>query len=349
MDWDSLRGETMAATLHDVAREAGVSIKTVSNVVNSLPYVRETTALKVRAAIDKLGYTPNFAARNLRSGRKGVVGLIIPDLRNTYFAELAAEVMLAAERHGLAVLIDMVQQNRESETAALRGSRIQMTDGVLYSALSLDRDDLAALDISTPMVLLGDRIFDGPTDHVTIQNTDAARAATQHLIETGRRQILAIGAHPGEVLGSAALRLAGYQQALEEAGIRYDPSLVIEAGRWLRSDGAEAMARALESGIKFDAVFAFNDLMAFGAMRTLQDAGYSIPDDVSLIGFDDVDETRYSSPPLSSIDPGRAEIAERAIVALVERMGGNTVADPREIPVEFHLVTRESTGVKGTD
>jgi DNA-binding LacI/PurR family transcriptional regulator len=333
----------MAATLHDVAREAGVSIKTVSNVVNSYPYVRETTATRVRAAIDKLGYTPNFAARNLRSGRKGVIGLIIPDLRNTYFAELAAEVMLAAERHGLAVLIDMVQQNRESETAALKGSRIQMTDGVLYSALSLDREDLTALDISTPMVLLGDRIFDGPTDHVTIQNTEAARAATTHLLETGRRRILAIGAHPGEVLGSAGLRMAGYQQALAEAGIAYDPALVIPAERWLRSDGAAAMAQALESKVKFDAVFAFNDLMAFGAIRTLQDAGYSIPTDVAVVGFDDVDEARYSSPPLTSIDPGRAEIAERAVVALIERMGATTTGEPREYPVAFRLVTREST------
>ena len=333
----------MAATVHDVAREAGVSIKTVSNVVNSQPFVSEATALKVKAAIDKLGYTPNLAARNLRSGRKGVIGLIIPDLRNTYFAELAAEVMLAAERHGLAVLIDMVKQNRESEIAALRGSRIQMTDGVLYSALSLEPEDLGALDISTPMVLLGDRIFNGPTDHVTIQNTEGARAATQHLIETGRRKILALGAHPGEVVGSAGLRLEGYRQALSEAAIAYDPSRVFEAGRWLRADGATAMSAALARGVEFESVFAFNDLMAFGAIRTLQDAGYSIPDDVALIGFDDVDESRYSSPPLSSVDPGRAEIAERAVAALVERMGSSSPIPPREMPVGFRVVARDST------
>lgn len=332
----------MPATVHDVARVAGVSIKTVSNVVNNYAHISPQTKRKVLEAIDQLDYTPNLAARNLRMGKSGVIGLIIPDLRNVYFAELAADVMRAAERHGLAVLIEMVN-DRKTETAALHGSRIQMTDGVLYSALALGQEDVDLLDIPTPMVLLGDRIFNGPKDHVTIQNTEGAKRATQHLIETGRRKILVLGSHEGELIGSAGLRLEGYRQGLEEADIDYDASLVYPAGTWLRSDGAHAMREALKAQVVFDAVFAFNDALAFGAMRVLQEAGLRIPSDVALIGFDDIDETRYSSPTLSTIDPGRTEIAERAVDALVQRMNGETDILPREIPADFRLVVREST------
>ena len=342
----------MSVTMRDVARVADVSIKTVSNVINNYKYIRPETRQKVLEAIGKLDYRPNLSARSLRSRRSGVIGLIIPDLRNGYFAELAGSVMRAASRRGLSVLIEQVAGDRESELAALRGLRSRIVDGLLYSVLALDQNDIGVLaEVGMPVVLLGERTFNGPTDHVTMANIVGATAATRHLVTVGRRRILALGAHPGEIIGSAGLRLSGYREALDEAGIACDERLVRAAGTWHRRDGAEAMRAVLADGVGFDAVFAFNDTLALGAMRVLQEAGFQIPRDVAVIGFDDLEEARYSLPTLSSISPGREEIAETAIDMLMERIDGDdgSIA-PREVETTFELVVRESTGTdKGAD
>jgi DNA-binding LacI/PurR family transcriptional regulator len=338
----------VSITLHDVARLAEVSIKTVSNVINDYPHVRPATKQKVLDAIDELGYQPNLSARSLRSGRTGVIGLIIPDLRNAYFAELAEAVMSAAAERNLILTIQQTNNERKREVELLRDPRLQMVDGILYSALVLGQEDVELLDIPTPLVLLGERIFNGPTDHVTMQNIEAAYAATEYLAKLGRKRILALGAHIGEVIGSAGLRLTGYRRALEDAGLPYDDSLVFEVQSWHRSDGATAMHRVLESGVQFDAMFAFNDALGLGAMRVLQEAGLRVPDDVAVIGFDDIDETRYSLPTMTTIDPGRQEIAETAVAMLMERIDskaqGTTVV-PREFMSSFRLIERESTAV----
>jgi len=322
----------MSATLHDVARAAGVSIKTVSNVINNYPHVRSATRERVEAAIDELQYRPNQAARSLRSGRADMIGLIVPDLRNPYFAELADDVMRAARAHGFSVLIEQFDAERDSELAALRGARRRGLDGVLYSVLSLGEDDAALLDeVGMPMVLLGERIFHSAHDHVTMRNA------------AGRRRILALGSHPGEVVGSAGLRLRGYEAALAEAGRELDPRLVVPVDRWHRVDGAEAMRAVLDAGVEFDGVVGFNDSLALGAMRVLLERGVRIPEDVAIVGFDDLDETRYSLPALTTIDPGRSEIARVAVDLLVERITGDAEVAPREFLADFHLVEREST------
>ncbi|MFF1878433.1 LacI family DNA-binding transcriptional regulator [Leifsonia sp. NPDC058230] len=335
----------MAVTLHDVARAAGVSIKTVSNVINDYPHIRESTKARVLEAIRELGYQPNLSARGLRSGRTGVISLIIPDLKNAYFAELSDAVMRAAAEHDLVVMIQQSGGIRERELEVLHGPRMRMVDGILFSVLALGQEDAALLDIPTPLVLLGERIFNGPADHVTMQNVAASRAATEHMIELGRRRILAFGAHEHEVIGSAGLRLTGYRQALEAAGRPVDERLIVNVGNWHRSDGAEAMRAALDSGLEFDAVVAFNDSIALGAMRVLQEKGIRVPDEVAVIGFDDIDETRYSLPSLSTIDPGREEIARTAVSVLIERIADPAAAlPPREFEAGFRVVERESTG-----
>jgi DNA-binding LacI/PurR family transcriptional regulator len=333
----------VSITMHDVAARAGVSIKTVSNVVNDYPYVSDATRSKVEQAIAELGYRPNLSARSLRSGRSGVISLIIPDLRNAYFAELADAVMRQARARGLSVLIEQVAGGRDVELEILRGPRMQLVDGILYSPLSLDREDSALLP-DGPMVVLGEQVFDGQRDHVTMANVDGARAATEHLLALGRRRIVALGTDPHDTLGPAELRLQGYREALAAAGIEADPDYVSTVVSWHRSDGANAMREVIASGIPFDGVVAFNDAMALGAMRVLQDAGRRIPEDVAIIGFDDLDETRYALPALSTVDIGREEIAERAVELLIERIGetGEPQA-PRSVVSGFRVVPREST------
>lgn len=334
----------MSATMHDVARIAGVSIKTVSNVVNEFEHVRPATRQRVQDAIAQLGYRPNLSARGLRSGRSGVIALLIPDLRNAYFAELADSVMRAAAKRNLAVFIQQIGGDRDAEIEALRGERMTAVDGILYSVLALGEDDIDLLRISTPLVLLGESIFNAPNDHVTMENVEGLRAATEHLISVGCRRIVALGVHPGEVIGSAGLRLDGYREALEHAGIAYDEDLLCVSRSWHRADGASAMRDYLARGIPFDGVVSFNDAMALGAMRVIQESGLRVPDDVAIIGFDDIDETRYSLPTLSTIDPGRDEIAETAVRLLTERIDERgEPSPPRLLAPASRVVQREST------
>lgn len=333
------------ATLRDVAARAGVSIKTASNVVNGYPFVRPETRDRVNAAVDELGYQPNLAARNLRAGRTGVIGLAVPELKFSYFAELADAVLQAARRRGYVVLIEQTGGDRDTELELLRGSRMAMMDGLLFSPLGMSDDDVDVLKIDSPLVLLGERIFNGPTDHVTMQNVEGAATAVRHLLHTGRTRVAVLGAHEGEQVGSAALRLQGYRAALDSAGLEFDPDLVVYRQGWHRTDGAEAMRELLARGEQFDAVFALNDELALGALRTLFHEGVQVPEEVAVVGFDNVTESQFAMPSLTTIDPDRVQIAETAVEALLERVAQRDATDPappRVFTVPARLVTRES-------
>ncbi|GAA2977048.1 DNA-binding LacI/PurR family transcriptional regulator [Microbacterium terrae] len=334
-----------AVTMHEVAARARVSIKTVSNVVNGYPHIRPATKERVEKAIAELGYKVNMSARSLRKGRAGVIGLALPELALPYFAELADAVMVAAEKHGVSVLIEHTAAQREREFEVLRSPRRSLTDGLLFSPLEMGQDDVGALNVDYPLVLLGERIFGGPVDHVTMANVDGARAATAHLIERGARRIAVVGGHEGEVVGSAALRTTGYRRALDDAGIAFDPVLVREAGLWHRSTGAEAVRRMIDEGVEFDAVFGLNDALALGALHELHQRHIDVPGRVKVIGFDDIEDAAYATPTLSTISPGKAQIAQTAVDFIVERiMEPDLLIGPRYVEAAYAVVARESTG-----
>jgi DNA-binding LacI/PurR family transcriptional regulator len=334
----------MPVTMHDVAQRAGVSVKTVSNVVNGYPYLRPATKERVEAAIAELGYQLNVAARNLRQGRTGMIGLAVPELSQPYFAELADTVIEAGDEHGMTVIIEQTGAVRERELEVLHGKRRRMTDGLIFSPLALGEDDRAELSVDYPLVLLGERIFHAPSDHVTMANAEAGYAATRHLLGLGRRRIAVLGTHPGERLGSAPLRIAGYERALAEAGVALDESLLVPGDPWHRATGARAMEALLDAGVAFDAVFGLNDALALGALRVLSARGVRVPQEVAVIGFDDVDDARYSTPSLSSVAPGREDIARTAVRLLVERIAAPDGGRPFvEHVAPFHVVEREST------
>ncbi|MFE9653912.1 LacI family DNA-binding transcriptional regulator [Micromonospora sp. NPDC006431] len=331
----------MRHRLKDVAERAGVSVKTVSNVVNGYQHVRPDTRARVEQAIADLNYRPNLSARSLRKGRTGVIALAVPELDIPYFAELARHVVTAAAEHGWTVLIDQTGGGPEQERKAARGIGDHLIDGLIFSPLALTAADLAGLD-GLPMVLLGERVDHGPADHVMIDNVTAARQITAHLVGLGRRRIAAIGAQRTPEGASARLRLAGYAAALADAGLGYDERLVAPAAAWHRADGAAAMRALLDSGVRPDAVFCFNDTLALGALRALHEAGLRVPEDVAVAGFDDIEDGRFSIPTLSTVAPDKERIARLAVDLLADRLAADRGAPPRELVAPHRLALRES-------
>ena len=329
-------------SLKHVAALAGVSAKTVSNVVNGYVHVTEATRTRVQHAIDELHYRPNLAARQLRQGRSGVIALALPALDLPYFAELARSVITYAEDRGWTVLIDQTDGLVDREQLVLDGFRGQQIDGLIFSPISVGAEDLEQRRDPTPLVLLGERVFDGPADHVAIDNVAAARTATQHLIALGRRRIAAIGDQPRPTSETAHLRLRGYQEALAEAGLPRRPEGVVEVENYHRPDGASAMRRLLELCDPPDAVFCFNDLLALGALREVYDHDVRVPDDLAVVGWDDIEEGRYSTPTLTTISPDKSRIAALAVDFLAARLSAGS-EPPHEVTAPFTLAVREST------
>ncbi|HTJ71430.1 MAG TPA: LacI family DNA-binding transcriptional regulator [Actinospica sp.] len=336
-----------APTLKDVALRAGVSVRTVSNVVNDYVYVAEDTRARVQAAIDELGYRPNLLARNLKTGRSRMLALVVPELDVPYFAELARLIIHEARTAGYTVLIDHTdgdeRRERELVTEDARGVNF---DGMIVSPLSLTEEQLEARRTTAPVVLLGERLFAAGVDHVAIDNVRAAREATTHLFDLGRRRIAAIGVQHDST-GTAKLRTIGFREAFAEAGVQVDEDLLIEVTHYHRENGAAAMERLLDLPQPPDAVFCFSDLLALGAQRVALSRNRSVPDDVAIIGFDDIEDGRYATPTLTTIAPDKAAIARSAVHQLITRIeSAPTATHPAptvQIEAPYRLVVREST------
>jgi LacI family transcriptional regulator, repressor for deo operon, udp, cdd, tsx, nupC, and nupG len=342
-----LGGATVAATMKDVAELAGVSIKTVSNVVNGYEFVADRTRERVQAAIERTGYRPNLGARNLRKGRTGFIALAVPDLDNPYFAELAGLVITAAHRHDWTVLIEQTHGQRDRELAVVTSAGSQRIDAAILSPLAVGPLDLRRAARDTPLVLLGERSASGragqlAVDHVAVDNISAAKAATAYLASLGRRRIAAIGDQPGQTSGTAALRMAGYRQALDDAGRVFDPSLVVPAWKYDRAEGAAAMNRLLDLPEPPDAVFCFNDMMAIGALRAARRRGLSVPEDIAIVGFGDIQEGSFAMPALTTIAPDKKAIADTAVDLAFEAQERGARSVPRDVTAAFELRVRES-------
>lgn len=332
----------MTASLRSVAARAGVSVRTVSNVVNDFPHVAPATRAAVQAAIAELGYRPNLAARQLRRGRTGAVGLVVPEVHSPYFSQLASVIVRLAESRGLTVLIDQTEGDPERERRLLGGSAFGV-DGMILSPWSLDVAEIAARKGTVPLVLLGERSGRSAVDHVGFDNVAAARDATAHLVAVGRRRVAAIGTQPHLTNDTGRQRLEGYHDALRAAGRTPDPRLEVAVRALHRADGVAAMATLLDAPDPPDAVFCFTDELALGAVRALADRGLRVPEDVAVAGFDDIEDGRYSVPTLTTIAPDKEQIAAGCLDVLAARL-----LDPdgpgQEVVTRYELAVRQSTG-----
>lgn len=330
--------------MKDVARLAGVSQRTVSNVVNNYVYVRPETRARVQQAIDELRYRPNISAQKLRSARTGLVALAIPEIEVPYFAELAANIQRRAAELGVTLLIDQTGGTRERELLVLDGYHSNMIDGLILSPISITAGDITYRDLGFPIVLLGESIEVGNVVHVSIDNVQAAATATKHLLESGRSRIAAIGsaAHDVDVPGPGPRRLRGYIAALTEAGHPVDDTLIIEPRKWNRANGYLIAAQIVEQKLAVDSLFCFNDLVALGALKALLDRGVRVPDDIAIVGWDDIEECLYATPALTSISPDKETIALTAIQQLLRLIGGEKVTET-EMTADYQLEVRGSS------
>ncbi|MCU1409149.1 MAG: LacI family transcriptional regulator [Microbacteriaceae bacterium] len=331
----------MAATRREVAQAAGVSLRTVSNVVNNFANVAPETRARVLNVIEALDYRPSEIARMLKRGRSGLIALVLPELDTPYFAELTRAFVELGAAHGYTVVIDQtdgdVERERELISQTDRGALI---DGLVVSPIGLQSKDLRGISPERPVVFLGEDSHTG-FDQVMIDNFAASRDAVTHLIAQGKTRVAAIGAQR-TYLPSSTIRLAGYKQALQDAGIPFDPSLVAHVDAFRRADGAAAMAQLLDGPSLPDAVFCFSDPLALGAMWVLHQRNLQIPHDVAVVGFDDIEDGRYSTPSLTSVSPDKHFIAAKALDLLSSRLEGTNVA-PASYLAPYTLVVRGSS------
>ncbi len=338
----------MTVSMRDVAARAGVSPRTVSNVVSGYAHVSRHTRARVQTAIDELKYRPNIIAQSLRQGRTGIIGLAVPEIAAPYFAELADLVQRAAADHGVTLLIEQTGASRERELLVLDGYHSNVIDGLVLSPMAITAADLQAHALEIPTVLLGERIDEGGgVLHVSIDNVAAARVATRHLLEHGRRRIAAVGADLTDAgVGPALRRVHGYRQALADHGVALSPELEISTTggglSWTHGPGYAAIDSLLSSGVEVDAMFCFNDVLALSAIRAVRAHGLRVPDDIAIVGWDDIAEAAYYTPSLTTVRPDKAAIARTAVDRLLTLIGGSQAAD-EQMTCGFDLVVRESS------
>ncbi len=329
------------ATRREVAVAAGVSVRTVSNVVNGFRHVAPDTRARVLTAIEELSYRPSELARSLKIGRSGLVGLMLPQLDTPYFAELTRAMVEEGAARGFTVVIDQTDGDLERERALVnRTSQGSLFDALILSPLALRSSDVAVLASSGPVVFLGEEPFP-EYDKVMIDNFLAAHEAVDHLIDLGRTRIAAIGAVDGSS-GSSSVRLRGYRAALEDAGRGVDEELVQFVHHFSRSEGVHAMRRLLELPHVPDAVFCFADPLALGALRALHEQNVPVPEQIAIVGFDDIEDGRFATPSLTSVSPDTRYLAAAAFDRITRRLSGEELP-PATIIAPHSLQLREST------
>ncbi|NOY99553.1 MAG: LacI family transcriptional regulator [Chloroflexi bacterium] len=329
-------------TMKDVAFAAGVSITTVSHVINKTRRVRQATRERVEEAMHALGYQPSSVARSLRMGVTKTIGLILPDVSNPFFAEISRQIEDFGYQQGYSVILCNSDNNLQKQHEYVNTLLAKQVDGIIFISAGESLEDLSRLSASGIPVVVADR--DVPlhlADVVMLDNEKAGYKAAQHLISLGHRHIACITG-PSH-LSPSMLRVAGYQRALQQAGIKYPPETIVR-GDFRISGGEQAMRKLLNLMPAPTAVFALNDMMALGAISALRSAGLRVPQDVSVVGFDDIMIAALVDPPLTTISQPIKEIAEWATNMLIEKMHVRDAdCENRRIVLDAELIVRQST------
>lgn len=327
--------------LQDVAEHAGVSMKTVSNVVNDYPHVSPTTRSRVLSSIEALGYRPNATARRLATGRTGTLALAVSDVSLPYFAELARTVSRLASARGYRLLLEQTGESADAERTVLLGSESGLVDGIILQPSRIDLDEVARSSVTTPVVLLGEDEAPDRVDTVMIDNFAAARQVTEHLLRLGRTRVAFVGHESQGLTATSRQRISGFEAALRAAGSALESSRLLATDAISPEAADRAVDEALTAGISFDSAFCRDDLSAVGTLSALRRHGLRVPQDVAVTGWDDVMMAGFSAPTLTSVRPDLEQLARTAVEMLHERVGGYR-GPGRHVVVDHSLSIRES-------
>lgn len=328
------------ATIKDVAREASVSIATVSRVFNGAAVVREETARRVREVAARLRYAPHTGARSLITNRTNTLGVLLPDLHGEFFSELIHGIDLTARKSGYHILASISWEGRTEIEEAMRAMRGRV-DGILLMSPDVHADTLLNVPANLPVVLLCSSYRGDEIDSVIIQNFQGARAMVAHLIAIGHRRIAIIKGSAGNY--DSAERLRGYRTALRDAGISPLPELERE-GDFTQASGYAVAQELLALAPRPTAVFAANDSMAIGALSAFRQSGVRVPEDMAVAGFDDIPLARYMDPPLSSVRVHISELGAKAVEVLLHAIKHKNDHVRRREKMATELVIRRSSG-----
>jgi LacI family transcriptional regulator len=324
------------ATVHEVARVAGVSAATVSRFLNGTAKVSDEKRQAIESVIDKLNYKPNVLARNLKMGSSRTIGVVTQSLVSGYFADAMAGIDDALQGSGYAPLIVSGHWHADEEAERIELLIARRVDGLVILSGKLTDAQILKLSQRVPIVAFG-RMLEGPQAYgFSLDNYRGACEAVEHLVLQGHRQIAFI-AGPADHLDAQA-RLAGYRDTLKKHKIKDGAQLVVD-GDFSESGGLLAVERLLESGQHFSAIFAANDLTAYGARLALYRRGIRVPEDISVIGFDDLHSSMYTTPPLTTVRQPLYDVGRCLGQAIVRMIG----QEPLELDVpQLSLVVRES-------
>ncbi|QDP96890.1 LacI family transcriptional regulator [Microlunatus elymi] len=331
----------MRATVRDVAARAGVSPKTVSNVLNGTFRVSPDTRSRVEEALAALDYVPNLSARGLRNGRTGMIAVAMADLRMPYSAEMCHHFVEAAAGRGLHVQIEETAGSGEREVELMSRARAQLVDGLILNPVRLETTAVQR-DVNLPPVVLIGEVDQPIVDHVWIDNVAAVRELTGLLIDQGHRRIAIVGTGP---MATAQLRLAGYRKALRSAEIKIDRSLLVPCEGWHSTDAAESFSAFLDRHEPPEAVVCMTDTIAFGVISALHAHGLSVPDDVSIVGYDNITDSATTVPALTTIDFDKQRFADTAVDVLLSRIA-NPAAPIMSVTIPYRLIERASTATR---
>ena len=326
------------ATIKDVAKASGVSVATVSRVLNKDKRVAPHTRILVEDFIKKLGYHPNLLGRSLRLQQTQMILVVLDSISNNFHVKLIRSIEMESRRHGYNLMLCATHGDRKIEAAYLEMLKNKMADGIIFLSTTQTAEEMQSLGREYPIVQCGEYYEGIGVPIVSIDNEKAACAATEHLIATGRRRIAHITVS-NDVISTKA-RLAGYRTALAAAHLPFCSELVVYAHYGYRS-AYQAMGQLLALPEPPDAVFAISDRMAAGAIKCAIDQHYNVPQDISVIGFDNTDITTIYNPSISTVSQSENLMGEAAMQILVEHIGGK-----EEIPFklfDFALIPRDST------
>ncbi|MGI8499474.1 MAG: LacI family DNA-binding transcriptional regulator [Gemmatimonadaceae bacterium] len=330
--------------IRDVAREAGVSVATVSRVCNGSHLVTEATRRHVQDVCTRLGYVPHGAARALITSKTRMLGILLPDLHGEFFSEVLRGIDQAAQRRGYHVLVASSHDEPRELVAAL-GSMHGRVDGLVVMSPSLDGTQaLATLNARFPVVLLNCRVAGDAFETITIENAAGAAAVVRHLLQLGHRRIATLTGSPTNY--DSAERLRGFRDALLGAGITPDPDLEVMGG-FRESGGYNGALALLDMEVRPTAIFAANDAMAIGALGALHERGLRVPSEMAVVGFDDIPMARFITPPLTSVHVDISELGERATVRLLDGLEHPGARERRHDIIPTRLVIRGSCGGQG--